>query len=65
MLEEISKKCNLSQSKVIDLAIEELYKKIKTEGLTIKMEQKKIYSIFLSIFTTTILVVVNIKKESN
>lgn len=38
MLEEISKKCNLSQSKVIDLAIEELYKKIKTEGLTIKME---------------------------
>lgn len=38
MLEEISDKCNLSQSKVIDLAIEELYKKIKNEGLVIKMK---------------------------
>lgn len=38
MLEEISKKCNLSQSKVIDMAIEELYNKIKNEGITIKID---------------------------
>ena len=38
MLEEISQKCHLSQSKVIDMAIEELYNKIKNEGITIKID---------------------------
>lgn len=37
-LEEISKKCNLPMAKVIDMAIEQLYDKIKTEGITIKMD---------------------------
>lgn len=37
-LEEISKKCNLSQSKIIDMAIEQLYEKIKNEGITIKID---------------------------
>lgn len=37
-LEEMSKKCNLPQSKIIDLAIEELYNKIKNEGITLKID---------------------------
>lgn len=37
-LEEMSKKCNLPQSKIIDLAIEQLYEKIKNEGIRLKIE---------------------------
>lgn len=37
-LEEMSKKCNVSQSKMLDMAINMLYDKIKEDGITLKLD---------------------------